>query len=484
MKKICLIPCESAGVIEPGIYGHFSEHIGGVFRDGVWVGEHADVPQTDGFRDFIIEKFKALEPPVLRWPGGCFAETYRWRDGIGPREKRPVTMGWWYRDDGRLETNEVGIHEFVHFCELTGAKPYIAANITGMTPMDMRDFMEYCNAPAGTTTLAKERGENGHTEPFDIPYWGIGNENWGGGGNMTPEQYAREYIKYVTLCHTVNLHGARYVACGANAGDYRWTDGFMREYAHRVPLYALAFHYYCGGAGDCVNFTKEQWDELVTRAGKLDDMIRRHSAAMELHDPEKRVKIIVDEWGCWHPGGSGPSKGYNLFEQQSTMRDGVITALSLNAFNNHCDRVVMANVAQLCNNLHCLFLTGGENAIVTPTYWVFHMYKNHMGASHIRTAIEGGGLSASASEKDGKTTLTIANLSYDEGCEIELTSFGGKDLPETAVVTVLGGDPHSHNSFDAPEAVKPADPVKTEKKDGKFVITMPAASVASVVWEE
>ena len=233
-----------------------------------------------------------------------------------------------------------------------------------------------------------------------------------------------------------------------------------------------------------MNFTKEQWDELVTRAGKLDDMIRRHSAAMELHDPEKRVKIIVDEWGCWHPGGSGPSKGYNLFEQQSTMRDGVITALSLNAFNNHCDRVVMANVAQLCNNLHCLFLTGGENAIVTPTYWVFHMYKNHMGASHIRTAIEGGGLSASASEKDGKTTLTIANLSYDEGCEIELTSFGGRELPEEAVLTVLGGDPHSHNSFDAPETVKPSDPVKTEKKDGKFVITMPAASVASVVWEE
>lgn len=482
MERICLLPCESAGIIDPNIYGHFSEHIGGVFRDGLWVGENTTVPQTDGFRNFIIEKFKALEPPVLRWPGGCFAETYKWRDGIGPREKRPETMSWWYQYDRRLETNEVGIHEFVHFCEMTGAKPYIAANITGMTPMDMRDFMEYCTAPAGSTTLAKERGANGHAEPFDIPFWGIGNENWGGGGNMTPEQYAREYIKYATICTTVNLQGAKYIACGANAGDYRWTDSFMREYVHHVPLYALAFHYYCGGSGDCVNFTKEQWDNLVTRAGKLDDMIRRHSAAMELHDPEKKVKIIVDEWGCWHPEGSGPSAGFNLYEQQNTMRDGVIAALSLNAFNNHCDRVVMANVAQLCNNLHCLFLTQGENAIVTPTYWVFLMYKNHMNGRHIRTAVEGEKLSVSASEKDGRITVTAANLSYEDNKEVEISLFGEGKKPEQVVVTLLGGNPHGFNTFENPDAVKPLEPVTVKAADGKVTVRLPGASVAAIEW--
>jgi len=480
MNRICLLPFSSKGTISPEIYGHFSEHIGGVFRDGVWVGENSPVPHTDGFRQFIIDRFRELDPPVLRWPGGCFAETYKWRDGIGPRDQRPTTMGWWYRNDSRLETNEVGLHEFLHFCDLVGTKPYVAANITGMTPMDMRDFMEYCNAPADSTTLAKERGQNGHPEPFSIPYWGIGNENWGGGGNMTPAQYARDYIKYVTLCDTVNLHGAKYVACGANGADYRWTDGFMREYAHRVPLYALAFHYYCGGAGDCVNFNRDEWYSLVYRADRINELIRRHSAAMELHDPEKRVKIIVDEWGCWHPDGSGPSKGYNLFEQQSTMRDAVITALSLNAFNNNCDRVVMANAAQICNNLHCLFLTQGENAIVTPTYWVFRMYKSHMNGQQIQTAVDGKDLSVSASVKEGRTIVTIANMSYDEEKEISLSSFGEGALPAEANLTLLdGGDPHAHNTFDSPDAVSPRT-LSLTAADRAFTFRLPAAGVAAL----
>jgi len=480
MERICLLPCESRGTIAPEIYGHFSEHIGGVFRDGLWVGEDSAVSNTHGFRQFVIDRFRELAPPVLRWPGGCFAETYKWRDGIGAREKRPKTMGWWYRNDGRLETNEVGIHEFADFCRLTGAKPYVAANITGMTPMDMRDFMEYCGDPAHSTTLSEERAQNGDEQPFNIPYWGIGNENWGGGGNMTPEQYAREFIRYSTLCQTVNLNDARYIACGANASDYLWTDGFMKEWGGRVPLYALAFHYYCGGAGDPVAFSKEEWETLVTRAGRIGELIERHGAAMDLYDPERKVKIICDEWGCWHPAGSGPSKGYNLFEQQSTMRDGVITALSLNSFNNHCDRVAMANAAQLCNNLHCLFLTGGENAIVTPTYWVYWLYRGHQNAEHIRTAVEGENLSVSASRKDGETLITVANLSFDAEKEVELSAFGAESLPENGTLTVLGGNPHAHNTFDAPEAVKPQETMKFQAKNGKAVATLPPASVAKI----
>ncbi|MBR5871899.1 MAG: alpha-N-arabinofuranosidase [Clostridia bacterium] len=479
MEKICLLGCESKGVIAPEIYGHFAEHIGGVYYDGLWVGEDSDIENVHGFRKFIIEKFKAINPPVLRWPGGCFAETYNWRDGIGPREERPVTCGWWYNNDHRVESNAVGAHEFMDFCEMTGAKPYVAANITAQTPMDMRNFMEYLNMPENTTTLSKERAENGHPAPFDVPYFGIGNENWGGGGNMTPEQYAREYVKYATLCSSVNVNGAKYIACGADSWDIGWTDRFMREFAHKTAIWALAFHYYCGGAGDPVGFTEEEWYTLIDKASKMEELIRRHDAAMTVHDPDGRVKIVVDEWGCWHPGGSGPSKGYNLFEQQSTMRDAVITALTLNIFNNHCDRVVMTNAAQLCNNLHCLFLAGGEHAIVTPTYHVYDLYKDHQGARQIGTVVTDKRLSVSASEKDGTVCVTVANTSYDEAVAVSLSAFA-MALGTKASVTVLAADPHAHNTFEDPYAVTPADARDYSLADGTLALEIPAAGIVKI----
>ena len=480
MEKICLLGCESRGTIAPEIYGHFAEHIGGVYYDGLWVGEDSDVENVHGFRKFIIEKFKAINPPVLRWPGGCFAEDYNWRDGIGPRDKRPVSCGFWYNYDHRLETNAVGTHEFMDFCEMVGAKPYVAANITAQTPMDMRNFMEYLNMPEDTTTLSKERAVNGHAAPFDVRFFGIGNENWGGGGNMTPEQYAREYIKYATICSSVNVNGAKYIACGADSVHVEWTDRFMREFAHRCPIWGLAFHYYCGGAGDPVSFTEEEWYTLIDKASKMEELINRHDAAMLTHDPERKVKIVVDEWGCWHPDGSGPSKGCNLFEQQSTMRDAVITALTLNIFNNHCDRVVMANAAQLCNNLHCLFLAGGEHAIVTPTYYVYDLYKEHQGAAQIETVVTDKTLSVSASERDGTVCITIANTSYDRAAEVEISAFA-KTFGTKAVVTTLAAEPHAHNTFDDPDAVKPAADAEYALTDGTLTLTVPAAAVVRVL---
>ena len=480
MERICLIGSEGRGTIAPEIYGHFAEHIGGVFRDGVWVGEDSNVPNTRGFRNFVIEKFREIRPPVLRFPGGCFAETYDWRDGIGPRERRPKTLSFWYKYDHRVETNEVGVHEFVDFCRLVGAKPYLAANLTAMTPLDMRNFVEYCGMPENTTTLAALRAKNGSTEPFGIRYWGIGNENWGGGGNMTPEQYAREFVRYATTVESANLDDARYVACGANADDIGWTERFMREFrAKGCKLWGLSFHYYCGRAGGCVDFGEAEWNELVERAGRMQELIERHRAAMRTFDPEEKVKIVCDEWGCWHNEGTGPSKGYNLFEQQSTMRDAVVTALTLNIFNNNCDAVAMANVAQLCNNLHCLFLTAGEDAVVTPTYHVFDMMKAHQGARHIRVAGTPKGISVSASEKDGVITLTAANLSYGEAKEVELTSFD-ETLPIHARATTLGAAPQACNTFENPYAVAPSAPEELPFDGKKLCFTLPAASVVSI----
>ncbi|MBE6658323.1 MAG: alpha-N-arabinofuranosidase [Ruminococcaceae bacterium] len=479
MEKICLIGCESRGVIAPEIYGHFAEHIGGVYYDGLWVGEDSPVENIRGFRKFIVEKFRAIHPPVLRWPGGCFAETYNWRDGIGPRECRPKTVNWWYNYDHRVESNAVGAHEFMDFCEQVGARPYVAANITAQTPMDMRSFMEYLNMPENTTTLAAERAENGHPAPFDVPYFGIGNENWGGGGNMTPEQYAREYVKYATICGSVNVNGAKYIACGADSWNVDWTERFMREFAHRCPIWGLAFHYYCGRAGDPVSFTREEWDTLIAKASQMETLIERHNAAMLAHDPDKRIKIVVDEWGCWHPDGSGPSGGYNLFEQQSTMRDAVITALTLNIFNNHCDRIAMANVAQLCNNLHCLFLAGGEHAIVTPTYHVYDLYKGHQGGEQIEVAVTDKSLSVSASEKDGVITVTAANTNYDKAIDVEISAFA-RELGTTAEITVLAADPHAHNTFENPDAVVPGAAQTCSVGGGVLAVTVPASGIVRI----
>ena len=343
----------------------------------------------------------------------------------------------------------------------------------------MRNFMNYCNMPRGSTTLAKQRESNGAAEPLDIKYWGIGNENWGGGGNMTPEQYARDYIKYSTICGTANVNGANYIACGANSADVSWTDRFMREFAGyggRDGCWGLAFHYYCGRAGDPVGFTEEEWYRLIEKASDMSRHIELHKAAMYIHDQQRKVKLICDEWGCWHQGGSGPSRGFNLFEQQSTIRDAVVAALTLNIFNNNCDSVVMANIAQLCNNIHCLFLTGGENEIVTPTYWVYDMFRDIKGAKQLRAVNTSDRLSVSASEKDGRLTLTVCNLSYDKSAELELSAFDIK-LDGAAYLTALTGDPHDHNTFDEPEKVKPGEKTEYQIKNGRLNVELAPASV-------
>lgn len=486
MKKLYLMFPEEVGTIAPEVYGHFAEHIGGVIYDGIWVGKDSEVENVNGFRKFLIDKFKAIHPPVLRWPGGCFAETYDWRDGIG--KNRPVRPNWWTNWDNRYESNEVGTHEFMDFCEQVGAKPYLAANLTSVSSLHIRNWMDYCNSPRGTTTLAAERGENGHPEPFGVKYWGIGNENWGGGGNMTPQHYAHEYRRFSSQAD--NMQGDKVlIACGPNADDYAWTKGFMEVMdGSEKHMQGLALHYYCGFAGDPVNFTRAEWYQQLKQALRMEEILKRHWSIVEAYGMEEHAKLVIDEWGCWHQDGSGPSKGYNLFEQQSSMRDAVVAALTLNIFNNHCEKILMANVAQLVNNLHALFLSSGENCIVTPTYHIFDLYQGHQGATAIRTAVakekmsftgkdgekeEIETLSVSASHKDGTVTVTIANLSADEDAVLCLAPVGA-ELENTAEIKVLAdSDYHAHNTFEEPERVS----VKTLTVDTGENIVVPKAGV-------
>ena len=292
-KTVHVVVPEKIGTIAPEIYGHFSEHIGGVFYDGLWVGEDSKIPNINGFRKDIVEKLKKIKAPVLRWPGGCFAETYDWTDGIG--KNRPTRINWWTEKDKRYETNEVGTHEFIEFCELIGAKPYFAVNVTSITPMEARNWMDYCLSPRGSTTLAQLREENGHPEPFYIPYWGIGNENWGGGGHMTPEYYALEFRRFATVLANVPCATERsLIAGGANGSDYNWTRK-LAEGTTAVSriMDGMSFHYYCGKAGDAVNFNEDEWYELLVKAEKMDEIIRRHYAIVEGYKMEDKMKLVI-----------------------------------------------------------------------------------------------------------------------------------------------------------------------------------------------
>ena len=478
MKKLYLMYPQKISKIAPEIYGHFTEHIGGVIYDGIWVGLDSDIPNIKGFRKEIIEKLRAIKAPVIRWPGGCFAETYDWRDGIGP--ERPVRINWWRNWDNKTEPNTVGTHEFMDFCEAVGADAYFAANLTSVTPIHIRNWVDYCLYPRGSTTLALEREKNGHPEPFNIPYWGVGNENWGGGGNMTPEYYANEYHRFHTVMENA-ASKAQYFICGENATDYNWTHVIAENLSKRGTTNGFAMHYYCGRAGDPLTFTKEEWTQQLQQAAQMETIIKRNWNIICAHDVQNQLKLVIDEWGCWHPDGSGPSKGGNLFEQQSTMRDAMVTALTLNIFNNHCEKIKMANVAQLVNNLHALFLSCGEHCITTPTYHVFDMYKEHQGADAIGVYVTENdefenALSVSASVKDNKTLVTIGNLSCTEDAQITLEGVG-MQIPETAEATLLcHEDMHAHNTFDAPNTVTPV----SVRLDLTKPITIPKAAILAI----
>ena len=452
MNKITVNPDRSLGTVSPNIYGHFSEHLGRCIYNGIYVGENSPIPNVNGMRTDVVEALKNIKIPVLRWPGGCFADEYHWQDGIGPKEKRKrmVNTNWGYV----VEDNSFGTHEFLELCRQLGCAPYITANAGSGTVREMAEWVEYLNSP-GESTVVRERIANGRKDPWGVKYWGVGNESWGCGGNMRPEYYADEYRRYQTYCRDYGPNRLFRIACGPSGGDWEWTKVLM-ERAGRY-MHGLSLHHYAvtgnnwDDKGEAVNFTKSEYYELLSKAACMEALVEGHSGIMDRYDPERRVSLIVDEWGAWHQVEKGTNPGF--LYQQNCMRDAVLAALTLNIFNNHCQRVTMANLAQTVNVLQSVLLTEGDQIVKTPTYHVFDLFKAHQGAKQADCFVQCGeagegkwsvkDLSASASVKDGCLTLTAANLCFDEARDVEIRLPGIKSI----AARLLTGAPSSHNDF-------------------------------------
>lgn len=496
---------EPIGTISPDIYGHFTEHIGGVIYDGIWVGPDSKIPNQGGIRTALVEHLRRIKPSVLRWPGGCFADSYNWRDGIGPSAQRARRTNFWINDsflkdapDGpaKYEPNQFGTNEFMHFCKLIGAQPYLATNLRSNTARDFYEWVEYCNAPAGRTTLSDQRAVSGDTEPFRVRFWGVGNESWGCGGNFTPEEYAMEFRRFTAWVPGYGVPLA-FIGSGPNGGDNDWTRRFFARLGERDrglirSLYGWAMHYYCGttGKGDAIDFTVSDWYELLAKALRMETLIKQHWATMAELDPEHHVKLIVDEWGAWHHAGTEVNRSF-LFGQTSTMRDALIAALTLDIFNRHADKVAMANVAQLINNLHSLFLATGDKFVATPNFNVFEMYTAHHHGKSLRTIFnlpaptsEKGlpssvpALAGSASLHDRQLVITVVNTHASEAREATIQLRGATIGSATGRV-LAANDIHAHNTFDQPQAVETRD-VTVKASGASFTHQFPAASVTCV----
>ena len=478
--------------IAPEIYGHFSEHLGRCIYEGLYVGENSDIPNVNGMRTDVVEALKELRIPLLRWPGGCFADEYHWKDGIGPKEnrKKMINTHW----GGVVEDNSFGTHEFFELVEQLGCKAYVNGNVGSGTVQEMSEWVEYITFN-GVSPMADLRAKNGHPAPWRVDFWGVGNENWGCGGNMRPEFYGNLYRQFQTYVRNYDPKNPIFKICGgANVDDYEWTDVVLQTTFGRCPEHlhgqmdGLSLHYYVhpGGwenKGSATEFTTDVWYQTLRRAFYMDELVRKHSAIMDRYDPQKKVGMVVDEWGAWYDVEPGTNPGF--LYQQNTVRDALVAAITLNIFNKHSNRVRVACLAQMVNVLQAVILTEGEKMLRTPTYHVMHMYRHHQDAMLLESQLEGvkgigtaadpvPKLTESVSEKDGIITVTIGNLSATEDEKVQLRLQGrGYKVLEAKIVT--GEDIHSHNTFDAPDTVCEKD----MEVDGlKF--TVPAASVVTV----
>lgn len=387
--------------IAPEIYGQFSEHLGTCIYGGLWVGEDSEIPNEDGYRTDVLEALKALQIPVLRWPGGCFADEYHWRDGIGPKENRPrmVNSNW----GGTIEDNSFGTHEFLNLCEKLGCEPYISGNVGSGSVEELAKWVEYMTADNGP--MAEERKKNGREKPWRVKYLGVGNESWGCGGSMRPEYYSDLYRRYATYCRNFNDNRLYKIASGASDYDFNWTEVLLKQIGHQ--MHGLSLHYYTvkgwqGSKGSALHFTTDEYYETLGKALEIEPVIRRHIALMDAVDPQKRIGLLVDEWGTWFDEEPGTVRGH--LYQQNTMRDAMVAALTFNVFHRYADRITMANIAQIANVLQAMVLTRGDEMVLTPTYHAFWLYRPHQGATFIPTT-------CSAAERQVTKTRSVPEVS-------------------------------------------------------------------------
>lgn len=479
-------------VINKDIYGQFAEHLGTGIYEGMWVGPKSKIPNTKGWRNDVVGALKAMHVPLVRWPGGCFADEYHWKDGLGPREKRPVKVNtnW----GGVAESNAVGTHEFFDLVDLLGADAYVNGNLGTGSAQEMSEWIEYMTSDS-QSTLANLRRKNGHEKPFKVAYFAIGNEAWGCGGNMTPEHYADLYKNVETFLRAPQQYRPKMIASGGNDNDLTWSEVLSKQLKRQTD--GISFHYYTIPTGKwevkgaATGFPEKEWMSTLSNTLRMDDHIRKNSAAMDKSDPEKKLGLFVDEWGTWYDVEKGTNAGF-LF-QQNTLRDAVVAALNFNIFHAHADRVRMTNIAQMVNVLQSMIITDKDKMVLTPTYHAFEMYVPFQGATSLpltlsnnpQYALDGASvpeISASAARgTDGKLYLALVNTNPGEAAEVAI------NVPGQAIKAVKGrvltaAAMDAHNTFQAPQAIKPA-PYSATAVDGKLTVKIPAKAVVVVAVE-
>ncbi len=510
--RIDVVLDETIGEVGADFYSHFAENLGGVIYDGIWVGENSKIPNVNGIRKALVDHMRRLPPAAIRWPGGCFADSYDWRDGTGPRASRPRRTNFWANDmskipDGpqKYDPNQFGTNDFVRFCRLAGGHPYFAANLRSLPARDFYQWIEYCNSPAGTTTLADLRAQTGDKDPFGVQFWGVGNEAWGCGGNFTAEEYATEFRRFIAWVPRYGVD-LKFIGSGPNAGELSWSRRFFTAIAEKGEgqlrdVWGWALHHYSwnvsrgattdwnAGKGDALNFTVDEWYELLNEADKMDGLITGHWGVMGEIDRRHHTKLVVDEWGAWHKPGTEVNPAH-LLGQQSTMRDALLAGLTLDIFHRHADKVVMANVAQLINCLHSLFLADQDRFVITPTFHVFEMYAPHVGGRSVRTMFSAPrisyervngkgslwGLAGSATVKERTLTLTVVNPHVSEPREAEIAIVGASAGSATAKV-LAADDIHAHNTFEQPGTVQPHEDRVSPASGGSLTHRFRPASV-------
>lgn len=476
---------DKAPVISKHIYGHFAEHLGRCIYGGIYVGEDSKIPNTNGVRNDIIEALKELGIPNLRWPGGCFADTYHWKDGIGPKDKRPKMVNRWW--GGVTEDNSFGTHDFLNLCEILETEPYVAANVGSGTVQEFSEWIDYVSSDV-ESPMSNLRKENGREDPWAVKFWGVGNEMWGCGGHMTAEHYANLYRQYATfMTDWTNTDGFFRIASGANVADYHWTEVLMREVPKHL-IEGVALHSYSfvewSKKGSATKFNEEQYFSTMKTALKMEELINKHTAIMDKYDPEKKVALIVDEWGGWYEVEEGTNPGF--LYQQNTMRDAMIAGTTLNIFNNKSERVKMANLAQTVNVLQAVILTKKEKMLLTPTYHVMHMYKVHHDAklipvkynspSYKYNGEELPAISVSASTKNNLTHFSLVNIDYSKENEVEL-DLKDLNLKKFTAKIVSSDKVTDHNTFENPNKIKPTEFKDFKYKSGKLTLSIPPFSV-------
>jgi len=478
-------------MINRNIYGHFAEHLGRCIYEGMWVGPDSPIPNTRGIRNDVVAALRNLNIPVLRWPGGCFADEYHWRDGIGPRDQRPkmINTHW----GGVVENNHFGTHEFMDLCEMLGTEPYVCGNVGSGTPQEMMEWIEYMTSDADSP-LANLRRRNGRDKPWALRYFGVGNESWGCGGNMRPEFYADNYRRFNTFVKNYGANRIYRIACGANSEDYNWTEVLMSMAARQMN--GLSLHYYTVPSGNwrqkgsATRFTEDEWHATLHRTLRMNELIAKHSAIMDKGDPQRRIGLVVDEWGTWHDVEPGTNPGF--LYQQNTLRDALAAALNFHIFHRHAGRVVMANIAQTVNVLQAMVLTDKGRMVLTPTYHVFEMYKVHQGATSLPVELT----TPDYALGDQRIPAVSATASRDGAGRVHLSLVNTDPNREAAVICELRGFTPSrvsgrvltaaainaHNTFDAPMTVAPRPFTGAALDAGRLKAALPPKSVVALEW--